>query len=108
MPCNTEAPYLEKNIWQAYRDRGVQVIGVNREQTAVEVEKFIAKHHWTFPTFLDPQREFYQQFTPKFIPWNVIVDQNGTIQYSEPGFHPDRFYSILENLLQSKGETPQP
>jgi len=99
MPCNTEAPYLQQQIWEKYRNRNIQVIGIAREQTIPEATKFAEKFKWDFPVLVDPQRKFYAQFTPQFIPWNVIVDQNGVIQYSASGFDPKKFETVLEKLV---------
>lgn len=99
MPCNTEAPYLQQQVWEKYRTRNLQVVGVAREQTISEATKFAEKFKWNFPVLVDPQRKFYAQFTPQYIPWNVIIDQNGVIQYSAPGFDPKKLEAVLGKLL---------
>jgi peroxiredoxin len=88
-------------LWQNYRGKNVQLITVNREETIEKAKEFATQHNWSFPSFIDPYRKFYAQFTPKYIPWNVIIDQNGIIRYSEPGFNQEKFELIL-NQLTSK------
>ncbi len=74
---------------------------VNREETIDKARALGEQNKWSFPSFIDSKREFYSQFTPKYIPWNVIIDQNGIIRYSEPGFNQEKFEQIL-NQLTSK------
>ncbi|MBN2093646.1 TlpA family protein disulfide reductase [candidate division KSB1 bacterium] len=92
---------MENILWQNFRDKNVQILTVNREETIDKAREFVEQNKWSFPSFIDPKREFYSQFTPKYIPWNVIIDQNGIIQYSEPGFNQEKFELIL-NQLTSK------
>jgi peroxiredoxin len=105
MPCNTEAPYLQQNIWEKFRTRNVQVMAIAREQTLEEATKFAEKFKWRFPVLVDPQRKFYALFTPQYIPWNVIVDPNGVIQYSAAGFDSKKLDAVLEKLLNQRAAT---
>ena len=38
--CRTEMPYLQKDVWEAYKDKGLVLIGVDRDEPIEKVQKF--------------------------------------------------------------------
>ena len=54
--CNEAAPHLEKEIWQKYKNRNVQVLGVAVQEgksPAAKFLKFRKDHGVTYPLLLD-------------------------------------------------------
>ena len=56
-PCNEEAPRIEKEIWRAYRMRGVQVLGLaiseHVKDPKTKLRAFRRRHHLTYPLLSD-------------------------------------------------------
>jgi peroxiredoxin len=104
-PCNAEAPVLEKEIWQKYRDQGLSVIGVNaaeREDPEKMARGFVEKHAVTYPVVLDLQDEASTAYRVEVLPTIAVVDRQGTLRYLERGFNRDAVVAQLEKLLAEK------
>ena len=75
------------------------MIGVNREEDADAALKFIRKHGLSYQNFLDPKREFYSRFTPKYVPYNVVIGPDMKVLYSKAGFDPDGIGKAVEKAM---------
>src|SRR3972149_5313887 len=47
--CSAEAPYLEKEVWQKLKDRGVQVLAVDVKESRELADRMIKRVGWSFP-----------------------------------------------------------
>jgi peroxiredoxin len=90
--CGAEAPFLEQEIWQRYRDRGVQVIAIDVKEPPEVMRPFRDRYGWTFPAWLDQTGELVPRFAPEkeFLPPEVaiinahfILDTEGRVRYRE-------------------------
>lgn len=99
-PCMQEMPKLEKEIWQEYQDDGLQVYCVGREHTADELKKFVKKKNLTVPVVPDPEREIYSHFASKYIPRNIIIDQQGKIIFQEIGYNDEKLAKIKKIITE--------
>lgn len=100
--CNAEAPRLEKEIWQRYKDKGVAVVGVSRD--ADGGRKFKQRHGLTFPIWIDEKDVLFSRFVDTYIPWNVVIDPSGTVRYTKAGFESEKAEEIkklLDELTRS-------
>ena len=103
---------MEPNIWQVYRDRGVQLIAVNRIGVTTgsreQVELFVDTTGITFPVGFDLSNSYADLraaapigSSPNSV--HVIIDRAGKIayfsQYYAPGQAPYDFAPILDSLL---------
>jgi len=86
-PCLREMPVLEKKVWSRFKDKNFTMISIGREHKLKELLVFKKKKGFTFPIAPDPLREVYSKFANKYIPRNVIVDQQGKIIYQGVGFN---------------------
>lgn len=75
------------------------MIGVNREEDAATARPWVEKHRLTYPVFLDEKRAFYARFTPKWIPYNVVLDPEGRVLYSASGFEEEKIRKIIDAEL---------
>ena len=68
-PCNAEAASLEKDIWQAYKNKGAQVLGLAiMEQVpdpTTKLKEFRAKRHVTYPLLSDEKMQVRNKFGGK-------------------------------------------
>jgi peroxiredoxin len=104
-PCHAEAPIMEKEIWQKYRDRGLSVFGVNAgedEEPAKKAQGFASQHELTYPVLLDSEDELSQTFNVQAFPTIVLIDRKGIVRYMQSGFDHEAVAGTLEKLLAEK------
>lgn len=104
VPCKKEMPFLEKDIWQKYKDRDFYILSLGRENSADVVKKFKKEMEVTFPMAPDPKREIYSKFATQFIPRNYVIDKKGIIVYQAKGFEKEEFnhmIAIIEKTLKN-------
>lgn len=79
--CRKEMPFIEKEIWQAKKDAGLVVIGIDRDEPVETVRKFQQDMAITYPLALDPGADIFGLFSDKEagVTRNVIVDRSGKI-----------------------------
>ena len=82
--CYEEAPALEAT-WQAYRDRGVMVIGVDIQDREADARKFIDRFKISFPNGPDPQGKVSIDYGVYGVPETFFIDRQGTIHYKHVG-----------------------
>jgi len=99
-PCNQEMPHLEKEIWEAYKDKAFTVLSIAREHNAEEAAAFRKEKGLTFPMAPDPERKVYSLFATQFIPRNILIDKEGKIVFQEKGFDQEKLNSLVEKIEQ--------
>ncbi|MNI50195.1 Thiol-disulfide oxidoreductase ResA [compost metagenome] len=77
-PCVREMPALEKQSL-AWKDKSVQIIGVNLNESPITVRSFLQQYNITFPTLLDKDivRKSYKVIS---YPTTFYIDSEGVIQ----------------------------
>lgn len=90
--CGAEAPYLEREIWQRYRARGLQVICIDVKEGAHAMAPFVDRYAWTFPVLLDDAGEVSMRFAPikeglppevAIINAHFVLDGDGVVVYRD-------------------------
>jgi peroxiredoxin len=98
-PCNLELPFLQKNIWDKYKDNQDFVLVIlGREHSEKEVKDFVKKKNFTMPFAPDPKREVFKLYASSLIPRNVIIGRDGKIIFQSTGYKEEEFRKI-ETLL---------
>jgi len=102
--CIKEMPHIEKEIWQQWKDKGLVVIGVDRDEPIEKAQLLIEKTGVTYPIALDPGAEIYHKFAAKKtgVTRNVIIDKNGKIVFLTRLFDEEEFEAMkkkIESLL---------
>ncbi|WP_409251226.1 thiol-disulfide oxidoreductase ResA [Bacillus sp. SCS-153A] len=77
-PCEKEMPYIERQ-YQAFKDKGVQILAVNVAESDFQVNKFIEEHSLTFPVVIDSERDVLNAYGIKPLPTTLLVDADGKI-----------------------------
>lgn len=79
--CRTEMPFIESEIWQAKKNEGLKVIGIDRDQPVDTVLKFRKDIRVSYPLALDPGADIFGLFAQKSagVTRNVIIDRKGKI-----------------------------
>ena len=100
--CREEMPYLEKDLWQAYKDKNVVLIGVDRDEPLEKVQQFHKDMKITYPLALDPGAAIFYRFAaPKAgVTRNVIIDETGKIQYLTRLYDKEEFAAMISAIDQ--------
>jgi peroxiredoxin len=90
--CSAEAPYLENEIWQRYREAGLQVVSIQVKEGRDLAAAFAAHHGWTFPVLVDEQGTVSELFAPlkeglapevAIINAHFVIDAEGKVVYRD-------------------------
>lgn len=98
-PCRAEMPAIEK-VYQAYKDRGLVVLGVNTtfQDSETDAAAFIREFDLTFPIPLDRDGAVSRRYQLRGLPSTFFVDRRGIIRSVVIGG------PMSEALIQSKIE----
>lgn len=77
-PCREEMPALD-SAHQKFKDKGVQVIGVNIGESDVVVSSFMEKYQLSFPMLMDRNSEISRLYQVGNLPQTVFIDGEGMI-----------------------------
>jgi cytochrome c biogenesis protein CcmG, thiol:disulfide interchange protein DsbE len=105
-PCQAEMPALER-LYQAEKDQGLVVLGVNAtfEDDPAEAAAFAAQKSLSFPVALDRSGEVNHQYQIRALPTTFVVDRRGVIRQVIIGgpLAESSLRSVVQTLL---GEAP--
>lgn len=97
--CRKEMPYIETRIWQKHKNNSdFALYGIDREEPAETVRKFIETTKVTYPIGLDPKAEIFTLFAePKAgITRNIIIDKEGKIVMLTRLFEMEEFNKMVD------------
>ena len=92
--CVKEIPEL-KEIYNNYKDKGLEVIYVDIQESAEKVGPFAEKHGIPYTVLLDEKGEVAASYNVYGIPHQVLISKDGTKMYEGP-----RPYNGIEALLK--------
>lgn len=79
-PCRREMPALQA-AYEAYREKGVVVVGVNFGESRATVRGFLSRYGITFPVVLDQDQQITSKmYEVKSFPTTVFIDARGTVR----------------------------
>ena len=94
-----EAPLLEENIWQVYRDRGIMVFAMNRQSYEV-VQDWVLDFDLTHPAVHDPPpSDSYWKYSHGYIPQNTLTDKDFVVIYDTIGYDENALVTAIEANL---------
>jgi len=98
--CIKEMPHIEKEIWQEWKEQGLVVIGVDRDEPLEKAQLLIEKTGVTYPIALDPGAEIYHKFAGQKtgVTRNVIIDKNGKIVFLTRLFEQIEFNEMKKKI----------
>jgi peroxiredoxin len=99
-PCNAELPLVEKELSQAFRERGLVVFAIAREEGADKLRPFAAKLGLTFPLVPDPGRKIFNLFADNYIPRLYVIGADGRIKFQSVGFDEAEFATAVATVRQ--------
>ena len=100
-PCRKELPYLEKEVYEKYKNHpDFELLVIGREHSKEELEKFIKETDHKLPFIPDPKREIYEKYAAQNIPRNFIIDKTGKIAAASVGFNEEDFNKKKQILVE--------
>ena len=105
--CRKEMPFIEKEIWVPGKQKGLIVIGIDRDEAAETVLKFTQDMKITYPLALDPGADIFGMYAVKEagVTRNVIIDRSGKIAFLTRLFDRsefDKMKAVIFTELSSK------
>jgi len=75
-----------QSLFELYRSKGIQIIGVTAEAGEREsILKVAREHKLDFPILIDSEREVYGDYGIRVYPSTVIINKEGSVAYAIPG-----------------------
>ncbi len=97
-----------QTIWETYDSEGLMVLGIGNGVDEAGCQTWIATHSLTHPVLADPTRLVYPQYGDGFIPYNAIIDGDGTLLYTDSGFDQTLVVNTIEHALLNIDHVPMP
>lgn len=102
--CRKEMPFIESEIWQVYKDKGLKLYGVDRDEPIEKALSLAEATGITYPLALDPGAEVFKLFAHEKsgVTRNVIIDRNGKIVFLTRLFEREEFdemKKVIHELL---------
>jgi len=98
--CAEEAPGVERT-WARYRPAGVEVVGVQVQDTEADARRFLSAHGATYPAGLDPHLQIANRFGAKGTPYTIVISKRGEIVARIAGRADEtRLARVLDPLLK--------
>lgn len=104
--CRREMPYIEKEIWQTYKnDTNFVLIGIDLKESDKKIKKLIKDTKITYPLAIDPNGDIFALYTEKNagVARNILIAPNGKILFLTRLFDQEEFY-ILKDIIKSELE----
>jgi peroxiredoxin len=98
--CRKEMPFLEKEVWQKFKDDDFILIGVDLDEPLDKVKKFVEKMNTTYPMSLDLGGEIFSKFAYEGsgVTRNVVIGRDGRIAYLTRLFDREEFNTMKEKI----------
>ncbi len=103
-PCAKSFPFMNE-LSRDLKDKGLQVIGVNLDETSADAQNFLAKYPANFVIAADTNEQCAKDFGVQAMPSTYLVDRNGTVSHVHLGFRPGEAKDLrvlVEQLLAEK------
>lgn len=98
--CRKEMPHIEKQIWNAHKDKGLKVYGVDRDEPKKKAIEMVEATGITYPMGLDKGADIFGLFADKKsgVTRNVLIDKDGKIIFLTRLFNEDEFAALVKKI----------
>ena len=86
-PCRMAMPILEA-VAKDYAEKGVELYGVNQDESAEVIRAFLTETGLSVTVGLDPEARIGDRYAASSIPQTVIVGKDGTVKAVQVGVSP--------------------
>ncbi len=98
--CQQEAPVIEKEIWQRFRDKGLKVFAIGVKEMAEQTPAWSSQHGLTYPVMMDPEGKIFRKYGNGSVPYHVLINHDFKIIHSEEIFQKESLIGIINNRLR--------
>lgn len=105
--CRKEMPFIEKDIWQKYKDnKNFYLMGIDRDEPLEKVIAFGKATKVTYPLALDPGADVFALYAQRQagITRNVLIDRDGKIVMQTRLYNPEEFQRLVEKIDEMLAE----
>lgn len=100
-PCRREQPGLSR-LWEEYRERGVQFIGVDFRDDRAAGLAYLDEFDVAYPSVEDPTGIIAHRFGVPYLPATILVDKTGEMRLRLVGAQTEEALRVhLEELLEA-------
>ena len=107
-PCRQESPGFER-VWQKYQDQGIQIVGVDIQDTEEDALGYVREFGLSFPNGRDTDGKITVEYGVIGLPVTFFINADGVVEGRWVGALPeDRLESWTQALLSGStldGET---
>ncbi len=98
--CRKEMPHIEKEIWQAYKDKGLKVFGVDRDEPKEKALEMIKATGISYPMGLDDNADIFGLYADKKagVTRNVLINKEGKIIFLTRLFNEEEFAALVKKI----------
>ncbi|MEP7069519.1 MAG: TlpA disulfide reductase family protein [Usitatibacter sp.] len=97
VPCRLSMPALEA-LYKQNRARGFAVVGINKDVSAADAKRFLAKVPVTFTLVSDGGDAAARAFDVKAMPSGYLVDRKGVVRKVHRGFTAETAESLAREI----------
>lgn len=101
--CRKEIPHIEKEVWQAMKEPGLIVLGVDYKEKPDTAKQFVKAMNISYPVALDEKGELFNRFARGGVTRNIVLDQNLKIIYLTRLFDRNEFEGMKRIIRQTLG-----
>jgi thiol-disulfide isomerase/thioredoxin len=83
-PCRAEAPAFAA-LAAELKTKGIAVVGIDQQEGAAQVERFLQDFHVTYPVYIDSGTVTHDLLGARVIPMTIYVDASGIIRWEHSG-----------------------
>jgi peroxiredoxin len=96
--CRREMPLIESEIWQPLKDKGLVLIGIDRDEPLDVVKEFAKTTEITYPLALDPNADVFALYAHREagITRNIILDRDGKIVFLTRLYEETEFNAMID------------
>ena len=98
--CIKEMPHIEKDIWNAFKEKGLLLYGVDRKEAKDKVLKFAKKTKITYPLIMDEDGSIFEKFAHENagVTRNILIDKEGKIVFLTRLFEQNEFNLLVKKI----------
>ena len=106
--CVMSFPFLN-DLDRDFRDRGLQVVGINLDEKPADAKATSAKHPARFAIAADRNGVCPKSFDVRAMPVAYVIDRRGIVRHQHVGFRPGQAEEMrtLVSTLLAEPETSQ-
>lgn len=104
VPCAHSFPFLNE-LHQEFKDKGLQIIGINMDENVDDAKNFLAKTPAKFTIASDASTQCAKDFDVKAMPSSYLIDRKGIVHHIHQGFRSEdikELRALVEHLLAAK------